>query len=195
MTKNKGRVPRSGGRIAEQRERESTASEYRVAGSAALAPEPARDRAVADEPARGRGGAAQPKRNRAAEPGRDARLNVAPPPPVVTPRTPFVVLVLVLVVCGVLGILVLNTKIAENAFRLANLEQRGGQLSEEEQQLRQDLEEQSSSGNLEAQARRLGLVPSGKRAYLRLPDGRVFEMPQPATGEPSVTSQNSTGGR
>jgi cell division protein FtsB len=103
------------------------------------------------------------------------------------------VLVLVLVIGGVLGILVLNTKIAENAFRLAALEKTGGQLNQQEQQLEQDLEERNSPGNLEAQARRLGLVPSGKRAYLRLPDGRQVEVPQPASGEPSVTSQ--TGGR
>jgi hypothetical protein len=149
-----------------------TAAHYPVEGTAALAPQPLPDQST------------------------DRReLRVAPPPPVLTPRAPFVLLVLVLVIGGVLGILMLNTKINENAFRLADLHRQQQQLDLQEQQLAQDLAGQSSSGSLEAAARRLGLVPSGKPAYLRLPDGRVFEVPQPATGQPSLTSQTATGGR
>jgi hypothetical protein len=142
---------------------------YRVDGTAALRAEPARARAP--------------------------RLRVAPPLPVTVARTPFVVLVLVLVIGGVLGILMLNTKINENAFRLADLQQQANTLDQREQQLDRELAELSSAGNLEAAVKKLGLVPADTPAHLRLPDGRVFGVPQPASGQPSVTSQTAAGGR
>src|SRR4051812_3663645 len=43
---------------------------------------------------------------------------VAPPLPISLPRAPFLILMVSLVVIGVAGVLVLNTKINENAFRL-----------------------------------------------------------------------------
>src|SRR6266536_684233 len=96
-------TPRSGGRIAEGRQnaiqRDGRYSAHAVNGSAALAPERS-----ADRPRVG-----------------TARLRVAPPAPVSAPRAPFVAMLLVVVVAGVLGILVLNTKINENAFRLGAL--------------------------------------------------------------------------
>ena len=78
------------------------------------------------------------------------------------PRAPFVALVLVLVVGGVLGILLVNTKINENAFRLDELQ---------EQQAALDIAGAAAGaarsptheapGNLAAAARRLGLVEAG----------------------------------
>jgi hypothetical protein len=122
---------------------------------------------------------------------RKARLRVAPPVPVSAPRAPFVALVLGVVVAGVLGILVLNTKINENAFRLANLQSQQNTLDEQEQQLKAQLAEESSPTSLAAAARKLGLVPAGLPAFIRLPDGRTIGVPQPATGTPSVTGQQA----
>jgi len=93
----------------------------------------------------------------------------------------------------VLGILVLNTKINENAFRLHDLQQRQTALDVQEEQLQQELAELESPGSLAAAARRLGLVPAGTPAFIRLPDGRVLGVPQPASGQPSITSQQNTG--
>ncbi|HET6215210.1 MAG TPA: hypothetical protein VFE14_20260 [Micromonosporaceae bacterium] len=157
------RVPRSGGRTTAAHKETS----FPTHGSAALRPA---DRAEVPAP---------------------PRLRVAPPAPVAVPRAPFVLLVLVVVIGGVLGILLLNTKINENAFRLDDLNSQQAALDVQEQQLQQDLAQLESAGNLEAAARRLGLVDSGKPAYLRLPDGRLFGVPKPATGWPSVTA---TGG-
>lgn len=93
-----------------------------------------------------------------------------PPPPVAVPRAPFVVLVLVVVVGGVLGILLLNTKINENAFVLEDLRQRQEALDQREQQLAQEVAQASSTTQLVAAARRLGLVDRGDDLeYLRLP--------------------------
>ena len=115
-----------------------------------------------------------------------ARLRVAPPVPVTVPRAPFVALVLIVVVAGVLGILVLNTKINENAFKLAQLR---SQRSDLDQQLA-DLE---SPNSLAAAACRLGMVKSNTPAYLQLPNGQTVGVPQPATAAQCVTGQQPSG--
>ncbi|QOC91078.1 septum formation initiator family protein [Micromonospora craniellae] len=188
------RTPRSGGRIAAERTRAAGndtrrqdrvsrlddtrargAREFPVQGSAALRPV---ERATAGKPER----------------TESPRLRVAPPPPVRVPRAPFAALVVVLVVGGVLGILAVNTKINENAFRLDELQQEQAKLNVEQQQLTKQIAESESPGNLTAQARRLGLVESGELAYIRLPDGKIIGVPQPAGGQVSITSQQSSEG-
>ncbi|MEV2240305.1 septum formation initiator family protein [Micromonospora sp. NPDC049891] len=187
------RAPRSGGRIAAERTRgagdgarrtdrvnRSTetrargAREFPTQGSAALRPV---ERAAV-----------------AAERSESPRLRVAPPPPVRVPRAPFAALVVVLVVGGVLGILAVNTKINENAFRLDELQQQQAKLDVEQQQLKKQIAESESPGNLAAQARKLGLVESGEPAYIRLPDGKVIGVPQPAGGQLSIASQQGAEG-
>lgn len=116
-------------------------------------------------------------------PGRDEqrpRLRVAPPAPVSAPRAPFVALVLVLVLIGVIGILVLNTRIAENAFRLDALRTKQSTLDRDEERLRSDLASKESPVTLAARAKQLGLVPSRTPAFLLLPDGTKLEMPGPS---------------
>lgn len=124
---------------------------------------------------------------------RPPRLRVAPPPPVSVPRAPFAALIVLLVVGGVLGILAVNTKINENAFRLERLQQQQARLDLEKQQLDKQIAEAEAPGNLTANARRLGLVDAGEPGYIRLPDGKTIGVPQPATGKPSVTSQGAGG--
>jgi hypothetical protein len=122
---------------------------------------------------------AEPTRIKVERPRR-AAVPVAPPTPVSLPRPAFLVLIVAIVVGGVLGVLLLNTKINENAFRLDDLRARQAALDLHEQQLGQALAEKESPGNLAAQARQLGLVPAGTPAFIRLPDGRVVGVPRPA---------------
>jgi cell division protein FtsB len=97
-------------------------------------------------------------------------ISPEPPIPVPVPRAPFVVLVLLVVVGGVLGILLLNTTINENAFALHELRQQQAALDQREQRLEQEIARASSTAQLAAAARRLGLVDrSDDLAHLRLP--------------------------
>ncbi|MFG1777310.1 septum formation initiator family protein [Micromonospora sp. NPDC049051] len=185
------RAPRSGGR--------TTAERATRIGTGA----PRADRATRQGETRARGArefptqgsaALRPAEREGARAARPPRLRVAPPPPVKVPRAPFAALVVVLVVGGVLGILLVNTKINENAFRLEKLQEQQAKLDVEQQQLNKQIADASAPGNLEAQARRLGLVEAGEPAYIRLPDGKVIGVPQPAEGRPSITSQQGTGG-
>ncbi|MCW3817354.1 hypothetical protein ONA91_23150 [Micromonospora sp. DR5-3] len=183
------RAPRSGGRIAAQRTTRTATAEAdrrdrREATRARGTREFPTDGAAALRPAE------RTRNTGAASP----RLRVAPPPPVSVPRAPFVGLILVLVVGGVLGILAVNTKINENAFKLEKLQQEQAKLDVNQEQLEKEIADQEAPGNLTANARKLGLVESGDPAYIRLPDGKMIGVPHPAQGAPAITSQQGNGG-
>jgi hypothetical protein len=164
-------------------------------------PKPARQKPALPaepKPARGR----TPAKTRGAQPATTPRPTADPvarpaaaPLPVSLPRAPFLVLIVALVVAGVLGILVLNTKINENAFELDNLRAQQGTLNLQEQQLSQQLADKESTGNLAAEAARLGLVPAGQPAFLNLPNGKVLGVPQPAAPTGQTLAGSSEPGR
>ncbi len=118
------------------------------------------------------------------------RLRVAPPPPIHGgPRAPFVATVIGVVIVGVLGILLVNTKTNENSFRIADLQNQNTALENQRQDLENQVVEASSIGNLDAAARRLGLVKADDVAQIRLPDGKIINFRGPATGKRSPTAQ------
>lgn len=168
-------APRSGGRTAARR---TSSGGYVTQGSAALQQHPVQESVRVWDSS---GEPSQP------------RLRVAPPAPVSVPRAPFIAMILVVVVGGVLGVLLVNTKINENAIRIGTLQQQQSTLDIQEQQLKKEIAQYEAPNNLAAQARKLGLVESGPPAFIRLPDGRVIGVPQPATGEPAITSQQGAG--
>jgi hypothetical protein len=181
---------------------------YPTVGAAALAPvyeteadrdfidpseivEPVRSRTAAqrraaDEAAARR--AAQRDADAAASTSRK-RLRVAPPLPVSVARAPFVAGLIAIVVLGVVGILVLNTMINANQFRLNNLQTQQAGLDKQEQGLKEKLAHQQAPGSLVAAAKCLGLVPAGSLAYIKMPNGAVVGAPAPATRSASVTHQ------
>ncbi|MEV4662152.1 septum formation initiator family protein [Micromonospora echinofusca] len=185
------RAPRSGGRTAAERATRIGTGTPRA--DRANRQGETRARGAREFPTQG-SAALRPAERQNAGAARPPRLRVAPPPPVRVPRAPFAALVLVLVVGGVLGILLVNTKINENAFRLEKLQEQQAKLDVEQQQLNKEIADAEAPGNLEARARKLGLVEAGEPAYIRLPDGKVIGVPQPAEGQPSITSQQGAGG-
>ena len=117
-------------------------------------------------------------------------LRVAPPAPVSAPRAPFVASVIGVVIVGVLGILMINTKTNENSFRIADLQKQGAALDNQRQDLDNQLVAVSNIGNLGAAARRLGLVQADKPAMITLPDGKIIGVLTPANGKPAVTAED-----
>jgi len=185
------RAPRSGGRIAAERAPRLGNGTPRI--DRVKQQGETRARGAREFPTQGTAALRPVEKSGNAASARPPRLRVAPPPPVSVPRAPFAALVVVLVVGGVLGILAVNTKINENAFRLERLQQQQARLDLEKQQLDKQIADAEAPGNLTANARRLGLVDAGEPGYIRLPDGKTLEVPQPATGQPSVTSQGAGG--
>ncbi|HVE75076.1 MAG TPA: hypothetical protein VNA30_08355 [Mycobacteriales bacterium] len=129
---------------------------------------------------------------------RRARLALVPAartarPP--SPRLPFVVVLVTLLSGGLLGLLLLNTVVGQNAFRLHVLAKEGRALAEQEQTLRRDVEAKQAPAALAAKAAALGMVDGGPPAFLRLSDGRVLgqatapvqpKVAKPAAAQPSA---------
>jgi len=140
-----------------------------------------------------RSGAAAAGRRRQAVP-----ISVPPSPSVpsrrsaASSRAPFVVLVLVLAIGGLIGLVLLNTAVNENAFRLHDLDTKQEQLDTEEQRLQQALENQESPEKLAERAEKMGLVPAGDPGFVVLPEGKVVGTPVPATAPPSPTPSSSS---
>jgi hypothetical protein len=112
---------------------------------------------------------------------RRSSLRAVPPAALPVPRAPFVILVLTLLGGGLVALLLLNTSINENAFRLHDLQMRQQALDLHEDLSRRDVERLEAPGTLIAAARRMGLVPAGSPAFIRLSDGKVLGNPKPAT--------------
>jgi hypothetical protein len=94
-------------------------------------------------------------------------------------RTPFVLLVVVLLGGGLISLLVLNSALSEGSFQLDDLQGDVKSYTDEEQALQRDVDAYSAPEALQRRARELGMVPGGDPAFLE-PDGRVKGVPSPA---------------
>ncbi|MER5909450.1 septum formation initiator family protein [Streptomyces sp. NPDC001982] len=94
-------------------------------------------------------------------------------------RTPFVLLVVLLLAGGLIALLVLNSAISEGSFQLDDLQKRTKNLTDEEQALQRDIDAYSAPDALQRRARELGMVPGGDPAFLD-PNGTVKGAPSPA---------------
>lgn len=100
-------------------------------------------------------------------------------------RAPFVVTVVSLLVLGLLGLLLLNTVVNQQSFRLHDLAKQGRLLDLHEQELQTAAQAQSAPGTLSARATQLGMVPGGPPAFLRLPDGKILGATSAAPAAPA----------
>ena len=110
----------------------------------------------------------------------------------VAPRAPFVAVLVSILVAGLLGLLVLNTALAQDAFAVHTLSTQGRALADQEQSLSREVEALRSPQALAAQAGELGMVQAGPPAFLRLPDGVILGAAQPAV-PPGGSAQATAG--
>lgn len=96
-------------------------------------------------------------------------------------RTPFVLLVVLLLGGGLIGLLVLNSALSEGSFKLTDLQKDTKSLTDEQQALQRDIDAYSAPDALVRRARELGMVPGGDPAFLD-PDGTVKGVPSAASG-------------
>ncbi|MFH8475185.1 septum formation initiator family protein [Streptomyces sp. NPDC018000] len=117
--------------------------------------------------------------------GRAARLaRLMPSGPSKAARTPFVLLVVLLLGGGLITLLVLNSALNEGSFRLSELKKRTTELTDEQQALQNDVDNYSKPDALERRARELGMVPGGSPAFLDA-NGKVRGVPAEASAEPT----------
>ena len=110
-----------------------------------------------------------------------ARLTVVPRTRTKTARVPFVVLVSMLLLGGVVGLLLFNTSMQQASFAATALDAQATTLSAREQTLKMELDKLRDPQRVAQQAVKLGMVPPGAPAFLELPSGKVLGDAVPAT--------------
>ena len=111
----------------------------------------------------------------------------------------FAALCMTLLCAGLVGLLMLNTAMAEGSFTLHNLQSTSGELADTQDALTQAIDAQRSPAHLATRATRLGMVPADSAAFLRLSDGKVLGVAKPAAKDggftvvtaPAVASANA----
>lgn len=111
-----------------------------------------------------------------------ARLTVVPRRATAAPRVPFVTLVSLLLVGGVVGLLLFNTSMQQASFVTSSMEEKAAVLAGKEESLRMQLHRLRDPQHVAARAKKLGMVPSSSPAFIRLSDGRVLG--RPAVADP-----------
>lgn len=113
-----------------------------------------------------------------------ARLTVVPRTARSTaPRVPFVTLVSLMLIGGVVGLLMFNTSMQQSSFTAAELESKATDLTSRQQTLQMQLEELRDPQRVAERAQKLGMVPATNPAFIRLSDGKVLGEPETATAE------------
>lgn len=110
-----------------------------------------------------------------------ARLTVVPRRRVRAARVPFVSLVSLLLLGGVVGLLLFNTSMQQASFAATTLEEQAGSLSAREQTLQMEIERLRDPQNVVANALRMGMVPARNPAFINILDGSIEGVPTPAT--------------
>lgn len=106
-----------------------------------------------------------------------ARLTVVPRPRTRprAPRVPFVTLVSVIMLGGVIGLLLFNTSMQQASFRATALEQQAADLTAQEEALRMELQELENPQRVAAAAQDNGMVlPAGGPLVLPLGTGEIL---------------------
>ena len=88
-----------------------------------------------------------------------------------------------LLLSGLLTLLFLNMSLAEGSFTVHELQRTAGELAETEDALEQSITAVSSPAALASSAGRMGMVPAASPAFLRLEDGAVLGVAEPASDE------------
>ena len=133
----------------------------------------------------------------APEPKRTNPLRLVPPRRSSASKAPFVVVLVGLLVGGLLGLLALNTLVAQQSFAIHDLALKDKQLAQQEQDLARQVQGLQTPASLAARATALKMVPSGPPAFLQLSDGKVLGtatagaapvVPKPATASTTWTA-------
>lgn len=109
-------------------------------------------------------------------------------------RGVFSLVILGIMACGLIGILLINTTLAQGAFTVSELRSEQAELARVEAALTEEVAALAAPEALETKARALGMVPSTTPAFIQIPDGKVMGKPKPAKGVPVALPADVTAG-
>jgi cell division protein FtsB len=110
-----------------------------------------------------------------------ARLTVVPRRRTQAARMPFVMLVSLVLLGGVVGLLLFNTSMQQASFAATSLESQAGSLTARQQTLERELDVLRNPQHIAEQAQGMGMVVSTSPAFLDLGTGKVLGAPAAAT--------------
>jgi hypothetical protein len=112
------------------------------------------------------------------------RLSVVPRARMAAPRLPFVALVTMVLLSGIVGLLLFNTSMQQSSFTATSLQEQATALDLREQALTMQLDQLRDPQRVAQRAERIGMVPAGPPAFLDLGSGKVLGSADPAGGKP-----------
>ncbi|GAA1448906.1 hypothetical protein GCM10009641_77960 [Mycobacterium cookii] len=115
-----------------------------------------------------------------------ARLSVVPRVRTRAPRVPFVTLVSLVLVGGIVGLLLFNTSMQQASFTAAALETQADTLAGREQTLRMELDELRDPQRVAMQAQQMGMVIPPAPVFLDLETGKTSGVRTPATKDDAI---------
>jgi hypothetical protein len=92
----------------------------------------------------------------------------------------FAVLCITLLAAGLVALLMMNTALASGIYQVKDLQATSGTLTDQQEQLTQVVDDLRSPRNLADRAQQLGMVPAQSMAFVRLSDGAIIGVAQPA---------------
>jgi hypothetical protein len=102
------------------------------------------------------------------------------------PRVPFVTLVSLVLVGGIVGLLLFNTSMQQASFAAASLENEADTLAAREQTLRMELDELRDPQRVAEEAQEMGMVIPSAPVFLDLKTGKTSGVRTPATRENAI---------
>lgn len=110
-----------------------------------------------------------------------ARLTVVPRRKVQAARMPFVVLVSLVLLGGVVGLLLFNTSMQQASFAATSLERQAGALTARQQTLEMELDDLRNPQRIAEQAQKMGMAVPPAPLFLDLGTDKVMGDPEAAT--------------
>ncbi len=101
-------------------------------------------------------------------------------------RTPFILLVLALLGCGLVCLLVINTTLAAASFQISNLQRDNTQAAQRVQELQQQVSTDESANSILQRALRLGMRAQPTLNFVDPQTGRRHATPAHVTGAYAV---------
>jgi hypothetical protein len=114
-----------------------------------------------------------------------ARLSVVPRARTRAPKVPFVTLVSLVLIGGVVGLLLFNTSMQQSSFAATSLEEQATNLAAREQTLQMEIEDLRNPQHVATQAQEMGMVVPAAPTFLGL-DGTVRGEKVPALPENKI---------
>ena len=115
-----------------------------------------------------------------------ARLTVVPRVRSRAPRVPFMTLVSLVLVGGIVGLLLFNTSMQQASFAASSLQDEADTLAAREQTLRMELDELRNPQRVAEEAQSMGMVIPSAPVFLDLRSGKTSGVRTPSTPDNAI---------